>query len=418
MNIITGIFSRVMWLFRSFQHASLLKKIIVVVVVGILLFFVSGSLFGSNTQSQITTDTVKKATIVDTVGESGNIQSNQLTVYSVSNGVIEELYVKNGQTVQKGDKLFQVQSTASSQDKAQAYASYLSAKTTLDAAQAKINSLQAAAFKANQTFVNDKGSVSNPETSDPNYIQEKATWLQAEADYKNQTAVIAQAQASLNSALLSYQATQDSVVTAQVAGVISNLSYEIGDQVTAASSGNSNTDTTASSVLVIGTDTENVVKIQINEMDINKIKVGQEASVTLSAIKDKTFKGVVTRVDDYGTSNSGVITYNVFVKITDPTEAIKPLMSAVVTIQTTKHENALVVPNSAVKPYKGGKAVQVKDTSKTGNQLKYIQVKTGIKSTNQTEILEGVTEGMEVVTDTSSTTTTTSTGGGLLPGAR
>lgn len=413
MNIIKGIISKLKGIFIWFQNVSLLKKLIIVAIIGAALFFVYKSTSGG-TQQQVETATVKKATIIDTVSESGNIQSNQLTVYSVSNGVIEELYVQNGQTVQKGDKLFQVQSTASSQDKAQAYANYLSAKTTVDAAAAKINSLQAAAFKANQTFVTGKGSVSDPDTSDPNYIQEKASWLQAEADYKNQSAVIAQAQAALNSALLSYQATQNSVVTAQVSGVISNLSYEIGDQVTAASTGSSNTDTTASSVLVIGTDTENVVKIQINETDVNKVKVGQEASVTLSAIKDKTFKGVVTRVDDYGTSTSGVITYNVFVKITDPTEAIKPLMSAVVTIQTVKHVDALVVPNNAVKPYKGGKAVQVKDTSKPGDQLKYIQIKTGIKSTNETEILKGVTEGMEVVTSTTASTTSTSSGGGLM----
>jgi multidrug efflux pump subunit AcrA (membrane-fusion protein) len=90
-------------------------------------------------------------------------------------------------------------------------------------------------------------------------------------------------------------------------------------------------------------------------------------------------------------------------------------MSAVITIQTAKHEDALVVPNSAIKPYKGGKAVQVKDTSKPGNQLKYIQVKTGIKSTNETEILDGVTEGMEVVTST--TTASSKSGGGLFGGA-
>lgn len=178
----------------------------------------------------------------------------------------------------------------------------------------------------------------------------------------------------------------------------------------------SNTDTTASSVLVIGTETENVVKIQINEVDVNKVKVGQDATVTISAIKDKTFKGEVTRVDDYGTDTSGVITYNVFVKVTNPNEQIRPLMSAVVVIQTTKHENALVVPNSSVKPYKGGKAVQVRDTSKPGNQLKYIQVKTGIKNTSKTEILEGLTEGTEIVTSTTASSTTSRSGGGILGG--
>jgi len=402
--------------FKWLKSLSLVKKIILIVVLGIVLFFIVRTLFGKSNQQTITTAKVERATVTDAVSESGNIQSNQLTVYSVSSGIIEELYVKNGQTVKKGDKLFKVKSTASDQDKASAYASYLTAKNNLDSAQAKINSLQATEFKANQTFMNDKGSTNDPVTSDPNYIQEKANWLQAEADYKNQASVITQSQAALNSASLSYQATQDSLVKAQVGGVIANLSYSVGDQVTASMNSSSNTDTTASSVLVIGTDTENVVKIQINELNVNKIQVGQEATVTVSAIKDQTFHGEVERVDDYGTNTSGVITYNVFIKITDASAQIKPLMSAIVTIQTAKHENALVVPNSAIKLYQAGKAVQVKDTSKPGNQLKYIPVKIGIKTTTQTEILEGVTEGMAVVTNGTATSTTTKSGGGLLGG--
>lgn len=413
MKLFKSVFSKLKGFLKWFQNASLKKKLLVVVVVSILLFLISGPLLGGNKQSQVSTDVVKKATIIDTVSESGNIQSNQLTVYSVSNGVIEELYVENGQTVQKGDKLFKVRSTASDQDKADAYQNYLATVTSLNSAKSKMNSLQSALFVANQKFVNDRG-VTNPSTdqkNDPVYIEENANWLQAEADYNNQQAVISQAQAAVNAASLKYQTTQDAIVTAQVSGVIANLSYSVGDQVTASMNTSSNTNTTASSVLVIGTETENIVKIQINEVDVNKVKVGQEATVTISAIKDKTFKGEVTRVDDYGTDTSGVITYNVYVKVTNPDKQIRPLMSAVVVIQTTKHENALVVPNSAVKPYKGGKAVQVRDTSKPGNQLKYVQVKTGIKNTTQTEILEGVTEGAEVVTSTTSSTTTKSSGG-------
>lgn len=400
-------------LFGYLKSLSLKKKIIFTIIAVVLLFIVSRVLGGKNNNTQIVTDTVKKTTIIDTVSESGNIQSNQLTVYSVSSGIIEELYVKNGQTIKKGDKLFKVRSTASDQDKAQAYASYLSAKNTLTSAQAKMNSLQATAFQTNQDFMNDKGSDDTPETSDPVYIREKATWLQAEADYKNQAAVISEAQASLKSSLLSYQATQDSVANAQVGGVIANLSYGVGDQVTASMNSSSNTDTSASSVLVIGTATDYVVKIQINEVDVNKVKVGQVATVTVDAVKDHTFNGEVQRVDDYGTDTSGVITYNVFIKITDPNDQIKPLMSAVATVETTKHENALVVPNGAVKPYKGGKGVQVKDTTKGGNSVTYVQVKTGIKTATQTEITEGVTEGMEIVTSGGTAATTTAGGGGL-----
>lgn len=433
MNILKSIPKRFMSFFKWFQNASLKKKLIIVVVAGILLVAVSGPLLGGNNQSQISTDTVKRATITDTVSESGNIQSNQLTVYSVSDGVIEELYVENGQAVQKGDNLFKVKSTASDQEKAEAWASYQSAVNSEKTSEQSKQSNDVTMWQKQQTYLTAQHNVKNMEGNLGDYtdlqrqavysaqVQAQKDFAAAEQKYKESDISITSAKAQLNSAWIKYQATQNAVVTAQVSGVIANLSYGVGDQVTASMNSSSNTDSTASSVLVIGTETENVVKIQINEVDVNKVKVGQEATVTISAIKDKTFKGEVTRVDDYGTDTSGVITYNVFVKVTNPNEQIRPLMSAVIVIQTTKHENALVVPNSAVKPYKGAKAVQVRDTSKPGDQLKYIQVKTGIKNTSQTEILEGVTEGMEVVTSTSAstaTTTTTRSGGGILGGPR
>jgi multidrug efflux pump subunit AcrA (membrane-fusion protein) len=428
MKIFRYIFSKLRSFLKWFQNASLKKKLIVVVAAGILLFLISGPLLGGNKQSQITTDTVKRATIIDTVSESGNIQSNQLTVYSVSDGVIEELYVENGQTVQKGDKLFKVKSTASDQDKAEAWASYQSAVSSEKTSEQSKQSNDVMMWQKQQAYLTAQQNVKNMEDNMGDYkdlerqavysaqVQAQKDFAAAEQKYKESDTSITSAKAQLNSAWIKYQTTQDAIVTAQVSGVIANLSYSVGDQVTASMNASSNTDTTASSVLVIGTETENVVKIQINEVDVNKVKVGQEANVTISAIKDKTFKGEVTRVDDYGTDTSGVITYNVFVKVANPDEQIRPLMSAVVVIQTTKHENALVVSNSAVKPYKGGKAVQVRDISKPGNQLKYLQVKTGIKNTSQTEILEGVTEGTEVVTSTSASSTKTQSGGGILGG--
>lgn len=432
MGKLKGIFSKIKSLFKSFQNSSLKKKLVVVVVAGVLLVLISEPLLGGTNKSQISTGIVKKATITDTVSESGNIQSNQLTVYSVSDGVIEELYVENGKTVQKGDKLFKVKSTASDKDKAEAWANYQSTVSSEKTAEQSKQSNDVTMWQKQQTYLTAQHNVKDMEGNLGDYtdLQRQAVYsalVQAQKDfdaaeqkYKESDTSINSAKAQLNSAWIKYQATQDAVVTAQVEGVIANLSYSVGDQVTASMNTSSNTDSTASSVLVIGTETDNVVKIQINEVDVNKVKVGQEATVTISAIKDKTFKGEVARVDDYGTDTSGVITYNVFIKVNNPNEQIRPRMSAVVVIQTTKHENALVVPNSAVKPFKGGKAVQVRDKSKPGNKLKYVQVKTGIKNSSQTEILEGVKEGTEVVTSTSasSTTTTTRSGGGIFGGPR
>ena len=73
-------------IFKYFQNASLKKKIIIVIVVVILIFVISKFILPQNKQSQISTDTVKKTTIVDTVSESGNIQANQVNIIRVPTG--------------------------------------------------------------------------------------------------------------------------------------------------------------------------------------------------------------------------------------------------------------------------------------------------------------------------------------------
>src|SRR5205823_1113568 len=134
----------------------------------------------------------QRQSIISTVSESGNIGADsQTSVTSPSIGIIEAVYVKNGEQVTQGQNLFKVRATATPQEKASAYADYLSAQNNLNSAQAKMNSLQSALFKANQTFINDKG-VPNPsdlQKTDPVYVEENADWLQAQADYKNQAGV-------------------------------------------------------------------------------------------------------------------------------------------------------------------------------------------------------------------------------------
>lgn len=403
MNIIKNIPNKFTGFFHWFRQASWKKKLLVILIIGAVLFIASRLLAGGGQKQQVATTKVTRATIIDTVSESGNIQTNQVNIYPSTNGVLTKIYVQNGQEVKQGNRLFSVKSTATAEDKAKAYASYQSAQSTYQQA---LNNRRRTQAEVDLEHDNDKNYGSG-ET----YTQ-KATRTATEVANDNAWDTLRSAEANLTSAQLSYAATQDSTTLSPITGTVANLGYSVGNNVSALSG--AGTTSSGTPVLIVGTAISYELKIQLSEAEINKIQVGEEATITINAIKDKTYKGAVVRVDDYGTDTSGVITYNVYVKISDPDDQIKPLMSAVITIQTAKHENALVVPNSAIKPYKGGKAVQVKDTSKPGNQLKYIQVKTGIKSTNETEILDGVAEGMEVVTGTTTASTTSS--GGLFGG--
>jgi len=91
-----------------------------------------------------------------------------------------------------------------------------------------------------------------------------------------------------------------------------------------------------------------VIDVQVVEVDINHVKIGQPATVTFDAIPNKTYTGKVFSTDLAGTSAQSSVNFNVNVQITDADAQVKPGMSANVTIITNKVENALLVPSTSI----------------------------------------------------------------------
>lgn len=385
---------------KQFFFGSKIRLGVSLVVLLITVFWVWKTFAQGATTPQYQTATVTKDTIISSVTESGNVTTNsQGGIGSPTTGIIEELYVKNGDQVTAGQNLFKVKSTATEQEIASAYAALLTAQNNLNTAKAKVNSLQQALFVANQNFINDKGTA-NPDTSDPKYVEENAAWQQAQADYTNQQGVINQAEAALTNASLAYQATQDSVVTAPISGTVANISVQPGDQVTA-SSGNLSSELASSTnaasgttVLSIGNFSQPYIKIQASEVDIPHIHADQKATITLNAFPGKTFVGNVNQVDTIGTISSGVVTYNVYVSFIAAPEGIEPGMSATVTIETARKDNVIIVPSAAVQTLGGTTSVRVMQNG----TLTSVPVTTGISSDTETEITSGLSEGETVVT--------------------
>lgn len=390
----------------------MIKKIIVIVVIALIGFFIYQRTAGSTSQVQYQTAQVTRGSIISSVSESGNVAAaGEVNVSSPTDGVIQAIYVKNGDNVKAGQNLFQVKSTATPQEQAAAYASYLGAETNLQSAQAKMNSLQAALFSANQAFVTDKGqgNPSTAEQADPKYIEEDATWLQAEADYKNQQGVIQQAQVAANSAWLAYAATQDSTVTAPVDGTVANLAVAPGSTVTGSTtttttntttSTSSTSNTTGSIILVLGNFSSLQIVVPVSEVDVPQIKTGQKATISLDAFPNKTFVGTVTSVDSIGTTTSGVVNYNVYVTFLYPPNGVQAGMSATVNIETARADNVLYVPSAAVQTDSSG---QTYVRMLANGNVTQVPVTTGISDDTNTAITSGLSEGQTVVTGVTTT---------------
>lgn len=173
---------------------------------------------------------------------------------------------------------------------------------------------------------------------------------------------------------------------------------------------------------VIGTlvSTKKITIITLNEVDVEKVKVGQKAKLTFDAIDGLRVDGTVTTVDLVGTVTSGVVNYNVEISLDTQDDRVKSGMSVTASIITNEKQDILVVPNSAVKTQ--GKNIYVEmfttpltvvkgSTSGTVSNVAPTQkkVEVGISNDTITEIVSGLNEGDQVVTRTISSTTAKTT---------
>jgi HlyD family secretion protein len=404
----------------AFIKKRKIVSILIVVSLAVAVWFI----FFRGEFAPIETYTVEKGNITETIIETGNVQAAQVSVYATTKGVVENIYVKNGDQVSEGQKLFSVKSTSTDQEKAVAYYNYASALSNLKKAQQEKESAYAQLLNNKKSLTDakvdreyQKDHDNNPGTSEDYTSKEKKsikenvtakeeTVQASQTAYDNADSSISSAQANVSAMKLAYNATQDSTMTAQIAGTINNLSVRIGDAVYV-SDITVTSDTIADPVLVIGNLSGYAVKISISEIERSKAKLGQKATIKFDAIADKEYSGAVEKLDNFGTDESGVITYNSYLTIDNQDDRILPNMTANVTVETNSRENVLVIPSKALRPYQNGKGVQIAYTDKDGKQaFKFISVTAGLKSGSQVEILSGLSEG-DVISLSGTTTTKT-----------
>ncbi|MEI6040159.1 MAG: HlyD family efflux transporter periplasmic adaptor subunit [Candidatus Berkelbacteria bacterium] len=414
----------------SFINRNKVYFIIILIIAGLIGFSLWKK---ANTPPNYITDTVKRDSISDIVSESGNlITEGQANISSPIEGVISSILVSNGEKVSKDQPLFTVSSVATDQDKAIANANLLAAQSNTAISHQTEITLGAALDTAKQQLFNAqntyntvhkgyRGRTTNPSTGKTyKYIEfqsaeaalaaAKENLQAAQQKYDDVNKSIEASQAAEASAQMTYDGKNNLIVKAPSAGTVYNLSVNIGDKVSLASGSS-----TSAPILIITKSEKLIFKTQINEIDITKLQIDQAATIKIDAIKDKTFDAKIDKIDKIGTNTQGVISYNVYFSITNPDPNMRSSMSGSVDVEVAKHENVLTVANSAIKPYQGGKAVQVEETKtvngKTKKTLTYLPVKIGLKGIERTEILEGIQEGQIVILSTAAKTTSSPLGG-------
>jgi HlyD family secretion protein len=405
-----------------FTSQSIFTKIVIVLLLLGGIGIIINSIFGTKkSTTTYQTGTVEKGTLVVAVTGSGTVSSaNNTNITTQATGVVKKLYVKDGDKVKSGDKIMEIDlDLDGKQTETQALASYQSAKNNLESAQANMYSLQSTMFSnwdtfmkiaQNGTYQYEDGSPNNINRSLPEFHIANDNWLAAEAKYKLQQNVVAQAQTSLSSAWSAYQKAS-STVYAPISGTISGLALQVGSVITSnASSQNSNVSNTK--IANVKTDATPIVSINLTEIDVPKVTIGDKATVTLDAYPDKTFTGKVVSIDTVGSVTSGVTTYPTVIKLDTDTTTILPNMAVSASIITATKNNVLMVPSTAVQQSTDGTYyVQIMKNKVPTD----VTVETGLSSDSQTEIISGLKEGDTVVTSTINATSTTTSSGSSSP---
>ncbi len=396
--------------FRKWIKSGSWKKraLLLALVFMVLFFLLKSTLLRGGPEYSF--DTVEKGNVTQVITVNGNvIASNATDVFSPTNGVLDEIFVKNGDIVAKGNALFTVRSTATPQEQASSFASYQSALNTLNTAQNTKLALDAAMWAKQQTYLaaqneqNYKNSNSqNPTTGraytnlekqsiDSGVYQTQKDFAAAEQAYKTADVAIADGQAQVAAKLLAYQATQSTTIYAPIAGRVHNLIGLKGARV----EGQTSNAAQVKSAAIIASDTsEYTVGIAASEVHISKIKLEQPVTILFNGIANKKYKGRVTQIDTFGTNTNGIVTYNVFMAIEDGDPSIRAGMSAVLTISTDEHKDVLTVGNAAIITYEGEKVVQVLNED---GEIEFIPVSVGLRGNRRSEIVGGVDEETEVI---------------------
>jgi HlyD family secretion protein len=366
----------------------------ILVIVGAiaLVGLVAGGIIWSKS-GVVTVQTTKVAredlaAIVTASGEIKPPTANLANVNANSYGKITDIYVKEGDTVKKGQLLLKTEAVQANADidaqkaalataKADVegdVAAVQSAGAALKAAQADVQTAQAnlihaqEEFKRGEDLLRDhliaqnefdtrlnavKVNQATLDGAQAKVVQLKAQLQQARYNLDSARARVAQNQA----ALVRYVDVRDKTIyTSPLGGIVTSLPVHLGENVVPG------IQNAVGSLLYQVSDLAVITaEVKVDETDIVNVKLGQPAEVTIDAIPNKTFKGKVTEIGQSAIGRtSGATTgtstttteeakdFKVVVTLNDPPPGLRPGLSTTAKITTATRQNAVAIPIQAL----------------------------------------------------------------------
>jgi len=352
-----------------------------------------------NHGAQYKIEKITRGDIQETVFASGTI--NAITTVLVGtqvSGRIKQVLVDYNSRVKQGQVIAQIDPSIFQTQVDQARASLMVAQANVQRATSALLEAQRTFDRYHELYQNKFLSKADLDNTEANYNSAKTQVIVAKAQVTQATAALEYAETNL----------KYTDIVSPIDGVIIQRNIDVGQTVAA-------TFQTPTLFQIAQDLTKMQIDTNVNEVDIGKIQVGQEAQFTVGAYPDLSFSGKVFQVRNAPNTGLGlmqaiqtqaVVSYDVVIKMDNPDLKLKPGMTANVTIITANKKGVFKIPNAALRfippeevmakaPQKGygiwtlerGKPVRVKITI-------------GISDENYTELTSGeIREGQEVIVE-------------------
>jgi HlyD family secretion protein len=426
--------------------------LILIVAAGVITFSVMKAQSG---YVKVVTGKVQRGAIVATVSGTGEIKpKTYVNVGATAFGRITNLYVHEGDHVKQGQLLATIENVQAKAGVDAQQASISSAKTDVASYAAAENTAQAAVEsakadleqkqldyqRAQELYKEQLIAKQDYDSKKAAYDTDVATLAQRQAALIQSRAQTASAQGKVQEANATLRTTYDTLnKTTSVApfnGIVTNLPVRQGETVVV---GIQNAE--GSTLMTLADMSIITAEVKVDETDIVDLKLGQSADVTVDALPGKVFKGTVTQIGDQAILRStGIATsqsttgtqeakdFKVVVTLTDPSDELRPGLSATAKITTAQQANVVSIPIQALTMRKPSDlAKNDKDNPKKSDasaapteqssapevaqqgvfvvhdehgklKVVFVPVKTGITGATDIEVTDGVKEGEEIVT--------------------
>jgi HlyD family secretion protein len=354
--------------------------------------------------------TVERGTMVKSVVATGKVEpTTKIEIKSKANGIIKALNADVDRAVNEGDILVELDKEQLAAALRGAEANLLAARASLEAAEAqarknsveaegpdaefarraydRAKSLYAQSLIAQSTLDDAHGLV---DMADNRKRAAQSQLAISQAKVAEARAQVAQAKAAADRAA---EDVANATIRAPIRGTVLSRDVEIGSPVSSILNLGAN----ATLVMTLGDIAQVFVRGKVDEADIGRVRLGQQARIRVETFKDKSFNGRVTQISPMGVEKDNVTNFEVRVSIDNPGKELKANMTANAEIVLEEHPDSLIVPEAAI-TYDAQKNAFVDlltPGSKTGRQK--TQVKVGVGNGTKIQILEGLKQGDKVV---------------------